>query len=60
MLDVANYFLYSTNLDVCENFTQRQAFSWIMNMLIRVERRKASRDSNQLTLPRLLLYGVEK
>ena len=33
MLDVADYFLYSTNLGVCENFAQRQALTWNMNML---------------------------
>ena len=33
MLDIADCFLYSINLGVCKNFAQRQAFSWIVNML---------------------------
>ena len=61
MLDVANCFLYSTSLGVCENFTQRQAFSWIMNILSDCGRHSAhvthflginifSVDSNYLTM----------
>ena len=33
MLDHAILFCYHTNLGVCENFAQRQALTWIMNML---------------------------
>ena len=48
MLDFANCFLYSTNLGVREDFAQRQALTWIVNMLNSVYR-GATYDSYNLT-----------